>query len=150
MPEKCRTPQRFLNGTICGLAIAGCTAAIFLVLSTAAWPAAKVAMNSATCERIANGYRLANDKFEAVLSIAEPTIGVTRLSHRGAPRRQEIEVTELPITLRLATDAPRIDILNWSFHAGSGTALPPETEWGIQLGLHKSPVDNNGGPRASA
>src|SRR5262249_16308738 len=27
-------------------------------------------------------------------------------------------------------------------------AVPPEAEWGFQLGLHKSPVDNNGGPRA--
>lgn len=93
--------------------------------------------NSATCEKIDGGYRLANDQFEAVISVAGGAIGVTKLSHRGEPSRQAIEVRELPVKLRLATDAPRIDFGDWGFHAGSGNALQPEEDWGYQLKLHE-------------
>jgi hypothetical protein len=128
--------------------IAGVTTAIMLGLAFAACPATDLAAGGATCERVENGYRLANDRFEAIVSFAGPKTGVTHLSHRGEPKRRDIQVSELTITLRLATDAPRIDILNWNFHAGSGTDLPPENEWGYQLGLYKTPVDNNGGLRS--
>src|SRR5437867_352199 len=102
----------------------------------------------ATCQTIENAYRLANDHFDASISFAGPTIGITHLSHRGEPARQPIKVTEAPITLRLATDAARIDIPDWHFHAGSGEAVPPEHDWGMQLELHRKPFDNGIGPRA--
>src|SRR5215204_2202966 len=102
----------------------------------------------ATCEQIENGFRLANERFEAVVSFRARTIGVTHLSHRGDPSRQKVKVAELPLTLRLATDAPRIDIPDWHFHSTSGEAIPPEADWGTQLGLHKNPVSNAAGPRA--
>ena len=102
----------------------------------------------AICENVDNGFRLANDLFEAVVSIAGGTIGVTKLGARGEQKREALDVTELPLTLRLATDAQRIDFGDWQFHAGSGDAVAPEDDWGIAAGLHKTPTDNGAGPRA--
>ena len=97
----------------------------------------------ASFERLTDGYRLANDLFEAVISIAGKTVGIAQLNHRGSIDRQKIEVKEQPLTVRLATDAQRIDILSWSGHSGSGSALPPEEDWGYQLKLHEQPPGGN-------
>src|SRR5438552_2525916 len=102
----------------------------------------------ATREQVENGYRLANERFEAVVSFAGVTIGISHLGHRGESSRQTIALRELPVTLRLATDAPRIDIPDWQFHAGSGEAVAPEADWGTRLGLFKNPTANDAGPRA--
>ena len=59
----------------------------------------------ATVEKIENGYRLSNDLFEADISVSGATIGVTHLAGRGEVKRESIKVKELPLTLRLATDA---------------------------------------------
>jgi hypothetical protein len=102
---------------------------------------------AATVEKIDNGYRLTNGLFEAELSVAGKSIGVTKLSHRGGAKREAIIVNELPITLRLATVAQRIDIVSWNGHAGSGQALPPEADWGYQLKLHENPPGGGGAQR---
>src|SRR6266550_3972978 len=99
----------------------------------------------ATCEQIGNAYRLSNDKFEATISFDAKSPGITHLIHRANNR--ELKLTESPLTLRLATDAPRVDFVDWQFHAGSGEALPPENDWGFQLELHKKPMSNGAGPR---
>lgn len=109
--------------------------------------AANALATEATCEKTAAGYRLANDGLEVELTTAGNAPGISRIAARGNLARQSVQFTERPISLRLATAAPRLDILNWNFHAGSGTPLPPEAEWGTQLGLQKTPVDNNGGAR---
>src|SRR5689334_23847579 len=93
-------------------------------------------------EQIENGYRLSNDHFESVISTAGQTIGITHLAFRGEPRRESVIVKEQPIMLRLATDAPRMDFVDWQFHAGSGTEIPQEDDWGIALELHKKPTNN--------
>src|SRR5687768_1265351 len=105
-------------------------------------------LKPATCDELEGGYRLANERFEAVVSFRGPTVGVTHLSHRGGVERQTIKVSEAPLTLRLATGAPRIDFPDWNFHCTSGNPIPPEADWGTQLGLHKQPIPNVAGPRA--
>jgi hypothetical protein len=102
---------------------------------------------AATCEKVENGFRLASEQFEAVVSFAGPVVGVTHLAHRGDVARQKVSVKELPITLRLATDAQRIDIISWNGHAGSGNPLPPEDDWGYQLKLHEIPPGGGGTQR---
>ncbi len=102
----------------------------------------------ATVEKIESGYRLSNDLFEADISISGATIGVTHLGSRGDSKRETIAIKELPITLRLATDAERIDFSDWQFHSGSGEQIPHEEDWGIALKLHEAPTNNGAGPRA--
>ncbi len=77
----------------------------------------------ATCQRIDNGYRLANERFEATIAVAGATNGITQLIASGQAKRQPIKVTEAPVTLRLATSAQRIDIVAWNGHAGSGNPV---------------------------
>jgi hypothetical protein len=98
-------------------------------------------------QQIENGYRLSNDHFEAVIATTGDTIGITHLAARGEPKRESLAVKEQPITLRLATDAPRVDFPDWQFHAGSGNEIPHEDDWGIALELHKKPTNNGAGPR---
>lgn len=90
-------------------------------------------------ERIKDGYRLSNAAFEAVVSVAGDQLGITHLSHRGAVQRQKVDFTEKPLTLRVATEAQRIDVIEWSGHSGSGSAVPPEEDWGYQLKLFERP-----------
>src|SRR5688572_23121415 len=94
----------------------------------------------ANAQQIKDGYRLTNDRFEAVIAHSGATIGIIQLTSRGEPAREKIEVRELPLTLRLGTDAPRIDIVAWDGHAGSGDPVPPENDWGYDLKLHEKPA----------
>jgi hypothetical protein len=103
---------------------------------------------AATINQVKDGYRLANGIFEAVISVSESVIGITALSQRGDIEREKISVTEAPLTLRLATDAPRVDFPDWQFHCASGEPLPVEADWGIALELHRKPTSNAAGPRA--
>ena len=95
---------------------------------------------AASVAQLENGYRLANERFEADLAFPGPIIGITNLAARGEPGRQSVSFKESPLTLRLATDAQRIDIISWDGHAGSGNPVPPEADWGYELGLHKKPA----------
>lgn len=53
---------------------------------------------------------------------------------------------------RLILDAAswRIDIPGWRFHAGSGTALPPDEEMGFRRGFHCPDIDETGWGHAAA
>lgn len=121
---------------------------IIFALATSGLGSLAPLCSASTCEPIENGYRLANDRFEAIVSVAGETIGVTRIGRTGESADRTMQVVEKPLTLRLATDAPRLDIPAWNFHSGSGDALlPPQADWQTQLGLHKSPVPNGAGPQ---
>src|SRR5436190_23803300 len=95
-------------------------------------------------ESVENGVRLANERFEAIINYAGPIVGITHLASRGEAARQKITIKEMPITLRLATEAQRIDIVSWDGHAGSGNPVPPEADWGDELELHKKAVGGGG------
>lgn len=95
-------------------------------------------------EPIDGGYRLSNELFEAVISTAKDASGITALAARGGAKREAVAVKEQPIAITLATDAPRVDIVAWNGHAGSGNPLPPEEDWGIALKLHEQPPDYAG------
>lgn len=101
----------------------------------------------ASVEPAENGHRLSNDQFEAIICTMGETIGITHLASRGDPKRETVTVKEQPMLLRLATDAPREDFVDWQFHAASGTEIPHEDDWGIALELHKKPTNNGAGPR---
>ncbi|HZZ42959.1 MAG TPA: hypothetical protein VFE58_08475 [Tepidisphaeraceae bacterium] len=93
------------------------------------------------CDPVDGGYRLSNDLFQITISTDTKSPGITSLIHRGTPAREPVSIKESPLTLRLATDAPRIDIPDWFGHAGSTNPISPEEDWGYQLKL----FDNAGG-----
>ena len=75
---------------------------------------------SITCDKVANGFRLGNDTFEAIISSSGDVIGVSRVAARGETKREAIELKERPLTLRLATDAPRIDVMSCPVSCAGG------------------------------